>query len=97
MRLSLLLLAGVGAVSVMLTSVPARADGDDWRRHEWREQGREHEWRERQRYVYAPPPVYYYPPPGYYPPPEYYAPPPAYGPGTSLFGPGAGNSLFGAQ
>ena len=95
MRLSLLLLAGVGAVSVMLTSVPARADGDDWRRHEWREHGREHEWRERQHwyrpgYVYAPPPVYY-------PPPEYYAPPPVYGPGTSLFGAQPGNSLFGAQ
>jgi hypothetical protein len=37
MRLSLCLLAGVGAVSVMLTSFPARADWDGWRRHEWRE------------------------------------------------------------
>jgi hypothetical protein len=82
MRLSLLLLAGVGAVSVMLMSVPARADRDDWRRHEWRE---------RQRYVYAPPPVYYSLPP------EYYAPPPVYGPGNSLFGAQPGNSLFGPQ
>jgi hypothetical protein len=92
MRLSLLLLAGVGAVSVMLTSVPARADGDDWRRLEWSEHGRE----QRQHwygpgYVYAPPPVYFYPPP------EYYAPPPVYGPGTSLFGAQPGNSLFGAR
>jgi len=82
MRLSLLLLAGVGAVSVMLTSVPARADGDDWRRQ------RQHWYRPD--YVYAPPPVYY-------PPPEYYAPPPVYGPGTSLFGAQPGNSLFGAR
>jgi hypothetical protein len=92
MRLLLLLLAGVGAVSVMLTSVPTRADGDDWHRLEWREHGREQRQRwYRPGYVYAPPPVYFYPPP------EYYAPPPVYGPGTSLFGAQPGNSLFGAR
>jgi hypothetical protein len=89
-----LVFAAAGAVSVLTTAVPARADGYDWRwrRQEWREhEWREHEWREQQwrrqnwnpPAYYAPPPVYYAPPP--YGPRPYYAPPGLYsGPPAAL-------------
>ncbi len=82
-RRSLLLLAGFGAATVMLATVPARADNDgrhhelrehrehEGREHEWREH-REHEWRERQGFGYAPPPIYYAQPQYYRPPLPYY-------------------------
>lgn len=93
-RLLRLLVLGIGTSALLggIAAMPARADDDDWQRHEWREhERREHEWRERQAwcayhpyacgypsgYVYAaPPPVVYAPPPPP-PPPVVYAPPAA--------------------
>ncbi len=56
------------AVAVVgITAIPARADDDDWRRHERIERERHHRRpvhvAPAPAYVYAPPPVVYAPPP----------------------------------
>lgn len=73
MRAHRYLLAAVGVAAVVAAAGPARADRDDFRRHEWRER---REWRERP-FGYGPPPFVYSPPPPVYyrPPPVYYTPP----------------------
>jgi len=67
------ILAVAGALTVLATAAPARAQWDGRRDYRWHERGwREPHWHSWYRpYVYAPPPPVYY-----YAPPRYYAPPP---------------------
>ena len=87
MKVQRIVLAAAGGLAVLAAAMPARADSDDWRRHEWREQqwraheAREREWRRdewREHHQgYVPPPPVIYRPPAYAAPPVY-APAPGY-------------------
>jgi hypothetical protein len=92
MRAQRIVLAAAAGLAVLAAAIPARADWDGWRRHEWRERAsREREWQRdhwhQPGYAYVPPPPGIYRPPPvisrpptaiYRRPTAIYRPPPAY-------------------